>query len=309
MPLVLALFAVASCHHHEPKPDTRTLRQLRHGFQTYIMRRIHGHSPPPTPPAGVLRLVHYPSPVGRLAAYISPRPKNGGRRPAVLWIVGGFDNGIDDFAWTGTRENDQSAQAFREAGLVLMLPSLRGGNDNPGVRESFYGEVDDVLAAADYLAKVPYVDPTRIYLGGHSTGGTLALLVDESTTRFRAVLDFGPVARAEWYGQRNLVYDVGDKREDDLRSPVVALRSITTPTFVFSGALQPSNVEDLKPLEDARGMAPVSISAVPNANHWTMLYPVTEMLAKKIAGLRKDDRLQVTKADVAAAMGGIDAKH
>lgn len=55
----------------------------------------------------------------------------------------------------------------------MMFPSLRGGNDNPGVKEGFLAEVDDVLAAADFLGKQNYVDPGRIYLGGHSTGGTL----------------------------------------------------------------------------------------------------------------------------------------
>ena len=39
-----------------------------------------------------------------------------------------------------------------------MYPSLRGGNDNPGVKESFLGEVDDVLAAFDYLSAQPYVE-------------------------------------------------------------------------------------------------------------------------------------------------------
>ena len=33
----------------------------------------------------------------------------------------------------------------------MMFPSLRGGNNNPGSKEGFFGEVDDVLAAADLL--------------------------------------------------------------------------------------------------------------------------------------------------------------
>ena len=37
-----------------------------------------------------------------------------------------------------------------------------------------------------FLAAQPYVDPARIYLGGHSTGGTLALLVAECSETFRA---------------------------------------------------------------------------------------------------------------------------
>ena len=82
----------------------------------------------------------------------------------------------------------------------MMFPSLRGGNDNPGRKEGFLGEVDDVLAAADFLATVDYVDPRRLYLGGHSTGGTLVLLVAESSDRFRAVFSFGPVDDVSGYG-------------------------------------------------------------------------------------------------------------
>lgn len=55
---------------------------------------------------------------------------------------------------------------------MMMFPSQRGGNDNPGKREGFLGEADDILAATDHLEKLPHVDPDQIYLGGHSTGGT-----------------------------------------------------------------------------------------------------------------------------------------
>jgi dienelactone hydrolase len=83
----------------------------------------------------------------------------------------------------------------------MMFPSLRGGNQNPGQKEGFLGEVDDVLAAADFLVREDYVDPARIYLGGHSTGGTPVMLVAESTPRFRAVLSFGPVNDVRGYPQ------------------------------------------------------------------------------------------------------------
>jgi acetyl esterase/lipase len=40
----------------------------------------------------------------------------------------------------------------------------------------FYDEVDDVLAAARFLANQLGVDPTQLFLAGHSVGGTTALL-------------------------------------------------------------------------------------------------------------------------------------
>ena len=142
------------------------------------MKQEPGNEPVPVPPARLFRLVHYASPIGNLAAYVSQPPASGTKHPAMIWIFGGFGNGIGETAWeAASPANDQSARAFREAGIVTMYPSLRGGNNNPGYPEGFYGEVDDVLAAADYLARQPFVDPRRLYLGGHSTGGTLALLV------------------------------------------------------------------------------------------------------------------------------------
>src|SRR5262249_59431771 len=112
------------------------------------------------------------SPAGKLAAYLSPDPKDGKKLPAIVWITGGDCNTIDEGCWRqGLAKNDQSAAQYRQAGIIMMFPSLRGGNDNPGVREGFLGEIEDVVAAADFLAKQPHVDPKRIYLGGPHTCG------------------------------------------------------------------------------------------------------------------------------------------
>jgi dipeptidyl aminopeptidase/acylaminoacyl peptidase len=146
-------------------------------------------SPPP-----IFQTIHYNAPVGPCVAYITPNPSDGKKHPAVLWAHGGY-GGIDSYFWTDQpATNDQSARAFREAGLILMIPSWRGENDNPGKFEMFYGEVDDLFAARNYLAGLPYIDPRRIYLAGHSTGGTLALLAAESGNGFRATFSLGGVA-------------------------------------------------------------------------------------------------------------------
>src|SRR2546425_998049 len=82
-----------------------------------------------------------------------------------------------------------------------------------GAKEGFLGEVDDVLAAADYLGKQEFVDAKRIYLGGHSTGGTLVLLVAECSERFRAVFSFGPADDVAGYGPEYLPFDTSNRRE------------------------------------------------------------------------------------------------
>src|SRR5262245_60194258 len=222
------------------------LAEARRGFKTQLIRKDREGTPADPPPAKVLRLVHYESPAGKLAAYLSPDPGNGKKHPAIIWIFGGFSNGIGSTAWEKPEaKNDQSASAFRKAGIVMMYPSLRGGNDNPGVKEGFVGEVDDGPAARGFLAQQPFGDPERIYLGGHSTGGTLALLAAECSDHFRAVFSFGPVDDVTGYGAKNLPFDVHNEQEVKLRAPGRWLHSIHCPTFVFEGADRPGNADAL----------------------------------------------------------------
>jgi hypothetical protein len=241
------LSSVLSILGAEPSGDSKPsiLAEARHGFTTHLILKESTGLPVQEPPKDIFELVKYASPVGELPAYVSRAPMDGRRHPAIIWIVGGFSNSISQIAWTpGPVENDQSASIFWQKGIITMYPSLRGGNENPGFIENFYGEVDDVLAAADYLSKQSYIDPEKIYLGGHSTGGTLALLTAECSARFRAVFSFGPVDNILGYGKDEIFYAFGDDKESLLRSPGHWLESIRSPTFVFEGAKQPSNITE-----------------------------------------------------------------
>jgi dipeptidyl aminopeptidase/acylaminoacyl peptidase len=234
------------------------------------------------PPADLFRVVRYEAPVGQLVAYLSVVPEDGKKRPAIVWITGGDCNTIDEGCWTRqTAANDQSARAFREAGIVMMFPSLRGGNDNPGAKEGFLGEVDDVLAATDYLAGQPGVDPDRIYLGGHSTGGTLVMLVAACSDRYRAVFSFGPADDVRGYGPEYTPFDPRIPREVELRSPGRWLHSIRSSTFVFEGTEQ-GNIESLQAMARASTNPKVHFYPVNGANHFNLLDPTTRLIAGRI---------------------------
>jgi dipeptidyl aminopeptidase/acylaminoacyl peptidase len=241
-----------------------------------------------------------------MSAYVCPRPADGKKRPAIIWIVGGFSNSISPLAWRpGGQENDQSAAVFRNAGIVMLYPSLRGGNDSPGHVENFYGEVNDVLAAADYLAKLDYVDPARIYLGRHSTGGTLAMLVAESSDRFRAVFALGPIDDVRHYGADNLNFDSSDAKESGLRSPIRWLGAIHSPVFVLEGMNPPSNIGPLRAMARASRNPDIHFLPVEGGTHFTIIAPVCRLLAAKIV-LDNGPRANITISadEIARLFGG-----
>lgn len=255
------------------------------------------HTPAKAPPAGVLAKVTYPAPLGANVAYVTPQ-RPGPKRPAVVWIGGGLDWSIGEVAWrSAPREKDRSARAFREAGLVLMLPALRGSNENPGQNECFLGEVDDLIAAADELAKRADVDPEQIYLAGHATGATLALLAAASTERFRAVFAFGPLADARQYGTVSgggcLPQDAAPE-ELALRAPVNFMGSIRTPTFVFEGGAG-SGAEAFDALQ-AVASSSVHFAVVPGLDATSILAPGTETVARAIRAGKIDEANLVIRA-------------
>jgi len=279
------------------------LSEARRGFQTVLARKEKANEPVEEPPRGVFEKVNYPAAPGPLAAYVTPDPGDGRKRPAIVWITGGDCNTIGDVWSDGERENDQTAAQYRKAGIVMMFPSLRGGNQNPGFKEGFLGEVEDVLSAADYLSKLPYVDPERIYLGGHSTGGTLALLVAESSSRFRAVFSFGPVGIIAGYGPEFLVYDVSNSEETKLRTPLLWLDSVETPTFVIEGAVD-GNGDQFKMMQARTKNPMLRWRLVAKADHFSVLAPVNELVAKKIlADAEAGTAIEITQQELANAIG------
>ncbi|MGP0063583.1 MAG: alpha/beta hydrolase family protein [Isosphaeraceae bacterium] len=265
-----------------PNDQNLSLTEARRGFRTRLIPRISSQDPIDRPLQGVFRVINYPSTAGRLAAYLTPNPGDGEKHPAIIWITGGDCNSIGNVWEYADPSNDQTARAFREAGIVMMFPSLRGGNLNPGIREGLLGEVDDVLAAHEFLASRPFVDPGRIYLGGHSTGGTLVLLVAESSDRFRAVFSFGPVDDVSGYGPEYQPYDTSNPRETELRSPGRWLHSVRSPTFVFEGTERSSNLASLLAMSRASTNPLLHFFPVKGTNHFSVLDPVTHTIAPKV---------------------------
>ncbi len=111
------------------------------------------------------------------------------RYPAVVLIHGGPQG-----AWGEDWSYRWNYQVFAGAGYVVILPNIRGST---GYGQKFIDEInadwggrayDDLMAATDYAAKLPYVDPERMVAAGASYGGYMIDWVLGHTQRFKALV-------------------------------------------------------------------------------------------------------------------------
>ncbi len=278
--ILILILIIVGCDTAPTKPK-QTLSEAKKGFVTKIVRSGESYGAPDSPTGSEFKLIRYQSPVGLLAAYVTTDPGDGKKHPAIVWITGGDNNSIGDVWTPKKRSNDQSASAFRKAGVVMMFPSQRGGNDNPGQREGFYGEVDDILAATNHLVSLSYVDPKQIYLGGHSTGGTMVMLAGACSVRFRAIFSLGPVAKVAQYGGNYVYCDPKDKNEMLLRSPIFWLHCVKSPMYVFEGA-ENGNWDEIEKMVDVNSNPKIQFFKIPGHNHFSLIAPLVEKLAGQI---------------------------
>lgn len=282
--------------------QTQSFAEAHDAFKTTLAREENDDDPIADPPEGYFDLIKYPSTVGDLAAYVSSDPGDGEKHPLIIWVVGGWGNGIDDFPWCYPAwDNDQTGSAFWQADILMMYPSFRGGNGNPGHYEALFGEVDDIAAAYDYAASLPYVDPDRIYLGGHSTGATRALLAAEYTDKFRAVFCFGAVDEVKYHNNSQFTFDTSIEEEFTMRSPIHWLDDIKTPTFLIEGS--DGNADNLKNIENATDNENIHCYVIPGQDHFSVLAPLTRVAAEKIlsdTGAEPD--ITITQEELESAM-------
>jgi formylglycine-generating enzyme required for sulfatase activity/dienelactone hydrolase len=203
--------------------------RARAGFQTKLVRK--GPAPqgwfPLKPPDGVSE-TEYTSGELRLKAWVNRPADEKRKHPAVVFLHGGFAFGMGD--WDQTKP-------YRDAGFVVLAPMLRGENGQPGAFSFWYDEVDDVLAAAEYLSKQAYVDAKRLFVAGHSVGGTMTLLAALASNRFRAAASFdGFPYWGSFTEDPNLPFDKSDAREIQLRSAIAYVGSLKCPLRIYHQA-------------------------------------------------------------------------
>ena len=258
--------------------------ESRANFQTSLIKKNNDSFELEKPDVDFVSSIEYQTSIGNMNAYIASVDSGNElrSRPAIIWIMGGLPPGGGDASIWQERSigNDQSAKSYWKNGFVTMYPSLRGSAGNPGFQEGFYGEVDDILAAYEYLAADKRVDPKRIYLGGHSTGATLALLVAAATDKFSGVIAFGPVSNPVDYGESTQLHDPSNLKEAALRAPINFINQIRIPTIVVEG--EEGNQFSLFELSSVSNNSYVSFIVIKDADHFNHLAKSNEMIASAI---------------------------
>lgn len=260
--------------------DEMSLAEARVAMSHNVVRMQRQKEGPPKPDKSVMRIVKYPTNLGEMVAYLTNIPKGDDKFPAIIWVSGG-DMAIGNFWDPAPRRNDQTAAAFREHGVITMYPALRGLNSNPGFVEGYFGELDDIRAATEWLKKQPNIDPDRVYLGGHSTGGTLVLLASAYADDWAGVFSFGPVSNPKYYGP---VYGPPLKHDDRqgymVRAPIYWLQDIKNPTYVIEG--YGGNADDVVGMSRMSENPALNFRLIEGCDHFDVLRPMSEIIARSI---------------------------
>jgi uncharacterized repeat protein (TIGR03803 family) len=204
--------------------------QERACFHTKLIRRgpAPGSQELPSPPAGI-ETITYASGDLKLRAWLSV-PDAARARPAPALVF--FHGGSEQSAFFV-----EQAKAFRDAGFVVLFPMLRGENGNLGVWESLMGEIDDAAAAVRWIAAQPFVDPSRIYIYGHSAGAAVSLLTslrNDLPVRLGGSSAglYTEDALKQW---TNAPFDVNDERERRIRTPIEFIQTMGQRHVTFVG--------------------------------------------------------------------------
>ena len=221
-------------------------------------------------------VVEFPSGKLKLFGWFA-KPEGDGPFPAVLHAHGGFALGAQDF---------DDVRPYLDAGFAVFVPAWRGENGNPGDFEMYYGEVDDALAALEYLETRDDIDANRLYASGHSAGGTIVMLLAELAPQLKAVLACGACpdtqAITDWLDgptDEFVPYDWENDHEGDLRSPARHIKDLKCPMLLTFGLpddeVYMKQAIALKPVATKLGKT-VEVFGFAGMDHYKALAPAIE---------------------------------
>jgi dipeptidyl aminopeptidase/acylaminoacyl peptidase len=199
-------------------------------------------------------VVHYPSKDGKwtISAFVympCNLPRNG-EHPAIVYVHGG------PAAQTMNTFN-RFIQYMANQGYIVIAPNYRGST---GYGKEFQqanlfdmggGDLQDVLAAADWIKQTGYVDPKKLILMGGSYGGYLTMMgVTKAPEVWAAGIPIVPFVN--WFTeiqnedpvlQQSDLATMGDivknKAHYEDRSPINFVDQIKAPLYLLAGGNDP----------------------------------------------------------------------
>jgi dipeptidyl aminopeptidase/acylaminoacyl peptidase len=199
-------------------------------------------------------LVHYPSKDGKWTisafVYVPYNLPRGGQHPAIVYVHGG------PTAQTMNTFN-RFIQYMANQGYIVIAPNYRGstgyGKDfqQANLFDMGGGDLQDVLAAADWIKQTGYVDPKKLILMGGSYGGYLTMMgVTKAPEVWAAGVPIVPFVN--WFTelqnedpvlQQSDLATMGDPEKNKAlyedRSPINFVNQIKAPLYLLAGGNDP----------------------------------------------------------------------
>jgi dipeptidyl aminopeptidase/acylaminoacyl peptidase len=199
-------------------------------------------------------LVHYPSRDGKWTisafAYVPNNIQPNGKFPAIIYIHGGPAAQSED-AFT------RIVQYMVNQGYLVIAPNYRGSTGygkeftDANMGDGGGQELNDVLDAAEWIKKSPFVDPKKLIVMGGSYGGYLTMMaVTKAPDMWAAGVAIVPFVN--WFTE--IEHEDPQLREYDLatmgdpvknkalyedRSPINFVDKIKAPLLLLAGGNDP----------------------------------------------------------------------
>ncbi|HUK13439.1 MAG TPA: S9 family peptidase [Thermoanaerobaculaceae bacterium] len=203
--------------------------------------------------------------------------------PLILNVHGGPQQ-----EWVDSYRGDW--QVYPGAGYVVAFPNPTGSNGYgqafvDGIGRDWGGKVyEDVMAVADAVAKLPYVDATRMGAMGWSYGGYFMMWLEGHSDRFKAIASMMGVydlrsmhsATEElWFPEHDLGGEPWDSPDYQKWSPSGFVTSFKTPCLVITGErdYRVPYTQSLQFFTDLQEMhVPSRLVVFSKAGHWPSWY-------------------------------------
>jgi dipeptidyl aminopeptidase/acylaminoacyl peptidase len=199
-------------------------------------------------------LVHFPSRDGKWTisafVYVPYNMAGSGQNAAVVYVHGGpTSQSVNSFS--------RIIQHMVNQGYVVIAPNYRGSTgygkefQHANLFDMGGGDLQDVLAAADFIKQTGYLDPKKLVLMGGSYGGYMTMMgVTKAPDVWAAGVPIVPfvnwfteIANEDPVLQQSDLATMGDlEKNKDLfhdRSPIFFVDQIKAPLLLLAGGNDP----------------------------------------------------------------------